>query len=389
MWVSEEGGEGQSLTTVTSIVSFVPVLMSQSRISSGGVASWTIFTNRVPNSVRKLTQIPSTDVDGWMALFSIRIVMRAHCSSNIAWFGQHSTGAGSLGGATRRDRSKIRQSPRGSHGGYKQLSWSAGTQTSCDAHTFVTFVAKQFFRPHQIFEHFAFPFEQMHELQLCSSSIVSGCLPALIAWYGDNDVLLRHTEDGSDKTEKECSVKVPSNEKWISKLTNFASWSPSTLGTDASKSSDAIDARRTAKTWLWRAFIHVDSTIWTREALCANTSKPTGTRFASASIMTRLILALINWLWISSDSLRTQFACKRFRCQIQVRKYATQTTNSKTHQSNRWSICMWICRLHPSKRHCSGMGSANSRRCLQNHKRVTFRKPRFVENVFQNLLYSQ
>lgn len=182
------------------MVSFVPVLISQSNISNGGVASWTIFTRRVPNSVRKLTQIPSTDVEGCIDLFSIRIVMRAHCSSNVAWFGQHSMGAGSLGGATRLDRSSTRQSPRGSHGGYRQLSCSAGTQTSCDAHTFVTFVAKQFLRPHHTFEHFAFPFAQMHELQLCSLSMRSGCLPASIAWYGDNDVVFRHTELGSDKT---------------------------------------------------------------------------------------------------------------------------------------------------------------------------------------------
>lgn len=109
-------------------------------------------------------------------------------------------GAGSLGGATRLERSSMRQSPRGSHGGYKQLSCNAGTHTSCEAHTFVTFVAKQFFRPHQIFEHFAFPFAQMHELQLCSSSTCSRCLPASIGRYGDNDVVFRQTEDGSDKT---------------------------------------------------------------------------------------------------------------------------------------------------------------------------------------------
>lgn len=72
------------LTTVTSIVLFVPVLMSQSNINSGCVSSVAVFTNRVPNKVRKWPQMPSTDVDGRIALSSISIVMRAHCSSNTA-----------------------------------------------------------------------------------------------------------------------------------------------------------------------------------------------------------------------------------------------------------------------------------------------------------------
>lgn len=159
-----------TLTIVTSMVSLVPLLMSHNNTKSGGCRSVIVLTIRVPNNVRKLKQIPSTDVPGWMMRFSISIVIRAQFSSRMAWFGQHSIGAGNFGGATRRDGSKLRQSPRGTHGGDKQLSCSVGTHTSCKSHPLVILERKQFFRPHQMFEHFGLLFTQMHELQLVSSS---------------------------------------------------------------------------------------------------------------------------------------------------------------------------------------------------------------------------
>lgn len=91
------------------------------------------------------------------------------------WLGQQSDGAGNFGGATRLDGSNDRQSPRGAHGGDKQVSCDDGTQTSCNSHVVgVAFLfkdggAKQFGRPHQRFEHLGWPFIQMHALQFASS----------------------------------------------------------------------------------------------------------------------------------------------------------------------------------------------------------------------------
>lgn len=97
--------------------------------------------------------------------------MRAQFSSRIAWLGQHSIEAGSFGGATRRDGSNVRQSPLGVQGGDKQLSCSVnGTHTSCALHPFDTLERRQFFNPHQIFEHFGLPLTHMQELQFVSSS---------------------------------------------------------------------------------------------------------------------------------------------------------------------------------------------------------------------------
>lgn len=158
------------------------------------------FTSFVPTSIRRLKHIPSTDVPGWTTLLSIRIVMRAHCSFSTAWFGQQSIGAGIFGGATRRDRSRTRQSPRGSQGGERHVSCRAGTHTSLVSHPFVTFDFRQFLRPHQMLEHFGLPLSQMHELQLCSSATGSACVPEPIGWYGDREVEFRHTDFGSDKT---------------------------------------------------------------------------------------------------------------------------------------------------------------------------------------------
>lgn len=188
-----------TLTIVTSIVSFVPLLISHNNTNSGGCMSATIFTSLVPKSVRKLAQMPSTDVPGWMTRFSMRMVMRAQFSSKTAWFGQHSIGAGNFGGATRRDGSKLRQSPLGVHGGDTQLSCNVGTQSSCKSHPLDMFERKQFFRPHQMFEHFGLPFTQMHELQLVSS-ISSSSVSAAIELYGDKDVVFKQTDDGSDST---------------------------------------------------------------------------------------------------------------------------------------------------------------------------------------------
>lgn len=190
-----------ALTIVTSIVSFVPVFRSHNSTKSGGCISAIALTRRVPNKERKLKQMPSTDVPDWMARFSNRIVIRAQFSSSTAWFGQHSGGAGNFGGATRLDRSNMRQSPLGVHGGDKQLSCNVGTQTSCKSQPLVTFDRRQFFKPHHIFEHFGLPFTQTHELQFVSSSLKSSGFSAAIALYGDNDVVFRHTDDGSDKTK--------------------------------------------------------------------------------------------------------------------------------------------------------------------------------------------
>lgn len=196
------------------MVSLVPLFISQSSTNSGGCISAIILTNRVPSSVRKLKQIPSTDVPDWMIRFSMRMVMRAQFSSSTAWLGQHSVGAGNFGGATRRDGSKLRQSPRGVHGGAKQLSCNVGTHTSCKSQPLVIFERKQFFKPHQRFEHFGLPLMQMHELQLVSSSWSSTASPP-IALYGDNVVVFKHTDDGSESTGKRW------NQFWLTLKQNF------------------------------------------------------------------------------------------------------------------------------------------------------------------------
>lgn len=200
-----------TLTIVTSMVSLVPLLMSHNNTKSGGCKSAIVLTSRVPNKVRKLKQIPSTDVPGWIIRFSISIVIRAQFSSRTAWFGQHSVGAGNFGGATRLDGSKLRQSPRGMHGGDKQLSCRVGTQTSCKSQPLVMFERRQFFRPHQMFEHFGLPFTQMHELQLVSSSGWLSGISGAIALYGDSVVVFKHTDDGSDNTKRIQFVSVYGN----------------------------------------------------------------------------------------------------------------------------------------------------------------------------------
>lgn len=182
------------------MVSFVPVLRSHKSTNNGGCISVFVLTSLVPSNVRRLKQMPSTDVPGWMTRFSSRIVMRAQFSSRIAWFGQHSVGAGSFGGATRRDGSNFRQSPLVLHGGDRQLSCNVnGTHTSCASHPLETFERRQFFNPHQMFEHFGLPSTQMQELQLVSSSW-SSWLSDAMALYGDSDVVFKHTDDGSEST---------------------------------------------------------------------------------------------------------------------------------------------------------------------------------------------
>lgn len=189
------------LTIVTSMVLFVPVLRSHNNTNSVGFISSILFTSLVPSKTRKLKQMPSTDVPGRIIRFSSRMVMRAQFSSSIAWFGQHSIGAGNFGGATRLDGSRLRQSPRGIHGGERQLSCNVGTHTSCESHPLVTFERRQLFNPHQTFEHFGLSFTQMHALQFVSSSWSSIVLEA-IGLYGESDVVFKQTDEGSDSTGK-------------------------------------------------------------------------------------------------------------------------------------------------------------------------------------------
>lgn len=153
--------------------------------------------------------MPSADVPFGTDLFSIKTVIRAQFSSSVAWLGQQSEAAGNLGGATRRERSRLRQSPRGKHGGDKQLSCNAGTHTSCDSHVEVELLFKQLVKPHQIFEHFASPLRQTHELQLLSSKslvtlllllLLLETISALIALYGDSVDVFKHADAGSDNT---------------------------------------------------------------------------------------------------------------------------------------------------------------------------------------------
>lgn len=156
------------LTTVTSIVSFAPPRRSHRTINMVANNSEFVSTSRVPSMVRKLKHNPSTDDLGAILWPSNTIVTRAHCSLSSAWFGQQLILAGNFGGATRLDGSRARQSPRGSHGPYRQVSCSVGTHTSWPWHLADdadATVDKQFSRPHQMFEHFGLPLWQMHELQ--------------------------------------------------------------------------------------------------------------------------------------------------------------------------------------------------------------------------------
>lgn len=114
--------------------------------------------------------------------------------------GQHSVGAGSLGGATRLEGSRLRQSPLGMHGGDRHVSCKAGTHTSCESQPLDVFERKQFIKPHQTFEHFGLPLTQIHELQFVSSKS-SFVFSISIALYGDSVVVFKHTDDGSDSTE--------------------------------------------------------------------------------------------------------------------------------------------------------------------------------------------
>lgn len=182
--------------------SFVPLLMSHRITNNGGCESPTVFTNRVPINVRTLEQMSSTDVPLCTCRFSSRIVTRAQFSLTVAWFGQHSIGAGNFGGATRRDGSKLRQSPRGVHGGDRQLSCSVGTHTSCASHPLDAFERMQFFKPHQMLEHFGLPLAQMHELHIVVSSLSWALLsPPVLYWV--TSVEFKHTDAGSDSTGQE------------------------------------------------------------------------------------------------------------------------------------------------------------------------------------------
>lgn len=97
----------------------------------------------------------------------------------------------------------LRQLPLGLQGGDRQLSCKAGTHTSYMSHTDDALLLKQFLRPHQTFEHFARPPTQIHELQLLSSITYSVSLSVFSGLYGDNEVVFRQTEVGSDSTKFE------------------------------------------------------------------------------------------------------------------------------------------------------------------------------------------
>lgn len=189
------------LTTVTSIVSLLPVFISHKITNSGGVNSGLDLTNLVPNRILKFKHTPSTEVPGSTLLVSNKIEIRAQCALSSAWFGQQSVFVGSFGGATRLDGSNARQSPRGLHGGERHDSCKVGTQTSWSSHAGVEFPFKQFGKPHQIFEHFALPFIQIHELQLfVSSTCWVWFVSSLSALYGDNVDIFKHTDAGLDST---------------------------------------------------------------------------------------------------------------------------------------------------------------------------------------------
>ena len=105
--------------------------------------------------------------------------MREQFSLNIAWLGQHLVVAGYFGGAVRRDCSVLRQSPRLSHGGDKQVSFSAGTHTSLSLHSCTAELpsAIQFGNPHHRLEHFVSFFSpQRQELQRFDSNTTDSSL---------------------------------------------------------------------------------------------------------------------------------------------------------------------------------------------------------------------
>lgn len=79
-------------------------------------------------------------------------------------------------------------------------------------------------------------------------------------------------------------------------LTNLTPRTPSSLWTNACEATDAVDACGAAQTRLWRAFIDINTAVWSGKSLCAHASKPTGAGFACAAVMAWLALALINRL---------------------------------------------------------------------------------------------
>lgn len=80
------------------------------------------------------------------------------------------------------------------------------------------------------------------------------------------------------------------------KLTHFTSGASPSRRTTARESTDAVHARAAAQARLRRTLVHVDPTVGPREALGAQTPKPTGTRFARTAIVTRLPLTLVHGL---------------------------------------------------------------------------------------------
>lgn len=173
---------------------------------------FTFWISRPPRSVRRPKHTPSTEIP-WGTFFGSNIiVILAQFSFKTAWFGQHSCGEGSLGAATRMDGSAVRQSPRGSHGGDRQLTWSAGTHTSLFPQPpLLEFLGgrRQFGSPHHKFVHFGLPSLQMQLLQFVSSnSICTGPVPLFgcSGLYGDTEVLFRHTDEGSERTTREGEI---------------------------------------------------------------------------------------------------------------------------------------------------------------------------------------
>lgn len=157
------------------MVSFVPIFRSQIIISIASLLSRCDFTSFEASRKRITEQSPSTEDPSPTCCKSSSIVRRAQFSFNIAWFGQHSGLAGRRGGATRRDGSNARQSPRTAQGGERHASFTVGTHTSCCLHTpdkFEDFVAaatlKQFGKPHQRFVQRDVPFSQIQALQYSS-----------------------------------------------------------------------------------------------------------------------------------------------------------------------------------------------------------------------------
>lgn len=143
--------------------------MSQSTTSSGCTNSWLALTSLVPNRIRKFKHTPSTDVPDITFLCSNKMVIRAQLELSTAWLGQQSLLVGSFGGATRREGSRARQSPRAAQGGARQDSCSIGTHTSWPSHDEVELLRRQLGRPHQRLEHLGCPLTHMQELQRESS----------------------------------------------------------------------------------------------------------------------------------------------------------------------------------------------------------------------------